>query len=123
MAQDRIDPTGRQTDRTTDRTTGPSEPRSWTDEERWWRENWRSRPYAREGRTFEDFQPGYRYGFESANRLRGREWDEAEPELRAGWEDYEHKGRSTWDEIKDSVRDAWDNLTGKDEDRDRHMRS
>lgn len=123
MAQEREGSrmTDRSADRTTDRTT--REPgSSWNDESRWWRENWQSRPYVREGRRFEDYEPGYRYGFESASRQQGRSWDEAEPELRAGWDRYEHKGRSTWEEIKDSVRDAWEHLTGSDREHGRHDR-
>lgn len=88
----------------------------WSDERRFWQDNYSSRPYAREGGDFREHEPGYRYGFESAQRHRGRDWEEVEPELRSGWESYEHRGesRSTWDNIKHSVRDAWDRVTGKD---------
>lgn len=97
----------------------------WTTEERFWRDNYSSRPYAGQNRDFDEFRPGYRYGFESASRHRGRNWDEVEPELRAGWDRYEHRGenRSTWEQIKDSVRDAWDRVTGDDDDRDRTTRN
>jgi hypothetical protein len=100
--------------------------RNWEDEERFWRDNYTSRPYAAQDRQFDEFRPGYRYGFESAQRHTGRDWNEAEPELRAGWDRYEHRGdnRSTWDQIKDSVRDAWDRVSGSDSGsdsgRDRH---
>lgn len=115
--------TGRASDRVTDRTVGErSGLRSWNDEERWWRENYRSRPYVEEGRDFEHYGPGYRYGYDSAGRYSGRSWSEAEPELRAGWDRYEHRNRSTWEEIKDSVRDAWEHLTGKDDEHGRHTR-
>jgi hypothetical protein len=92
----------------------------WHDERRYWQENYSSRPYARPDADFGEHEPGYRYGFESAHRHRGRDWNEVEPELRSGWDEYEHRGdnRSTWDSIKDSVRDAWDRVTGSD-DRDR----
>jgi hypothetical protein len=88
----------------------------WNEERRYWEQNYSSRPYARQDRGFADHEPGYRYGFESAQRHRGRDWDEVEPELRSGWERYEHRGsnESTWDSIKQSVRDAWDRVTGSD---------
>lgn len=97
-------------------------PSDWNTEERWWQENYTSRPYASEGRSFEELRPGYRYGYESARHHRGRNWNEVETELRAGWDRYEHRGesRSTWDQIKDSVRDAWDRVTG-DDDRDQRI--
>lgn len=92
----------------------------WTSEEEYWRENYRSRPYADENRSFDDYKPGYRYGYESADRLGKRPWNEAEPELRSGWDRYEGRGDSTWENIKDSVKDAWDRVTGSD---DRSTRS
>ena len=92
---------------------------TWEDEEGWWRENYAKRPYINRERDFEYYRGGYRYGFESAQRHRGRDWNEVEPELRSGWEGYPHRGRSTWDEIKASVRDAWDHLTADEHERHR----
>lgn len=102
-----------------DRTT-----RDWNEEDRFWRENYRSRPYTDENEGYERYQPGYRYGTEAARRHEGRPWNEAEPELRKGWQSYEHRGesRSTWDEIKDAARDAWDRVTGDDDTQDRSTR-
>ena len=85
----------------------------WNTEERWWRDNFSSRPYARSDRDFEYYRGGYRYGFENAGRYPNRSFDEVEPELRSGWDKYEHRGQSTWEDIKDSVRDAWHRVTGK----------
>lgn len=95
--------------------------RDWNDEDRFWRENYSSRPYASPDRDYEDFRPAYRFGTESAGRHRGRDWEDAEPELRRDWERYEHRGesRSTWEEIKDAARDAWDRVTGDDDETSR----
>jgi hypothetical protein len=82
----------------------------WGTEESYWRDGYRSRPYASADRDFDYYRPGYRYGFESANRHRGREWDEVEAELRAGWEEYEHRGDNAWSHMKDAVRDAWNRV-------------
>ena len=91
--------------------TGASD---WASEDSYWRSNFTSRPYARADRGYESYQPGYRYGFESANRHRGRQWSDAENELRAGWDRFEHRGQSTWEHVKDAVRDAWDRVRGRD---------
>lgn len=85
----------------------------WGSEERFWRENWERRPYVTADRTFEFYRPGYRYGFESATKYRGRDWNDAEVELRAGWDTYEHRGESRWEHVKDAVRDAWDRVRGR----------
>ena len=87
----------------------------WNAERDYWRTNFSSRPYARTDRPFEAYEPAYRYGYESANRYGGRQWQDVERDLRSGWDRYEHRGssKSTWEEIKDATRDAWDRVTGK----------
>ena len=84
----------------------------WDDEDAYWRTNYRDRPYGSSG-DYERFQPGYRFGFESASRYHGREWNDIEPELASSWGKYEHRGESTWEQVKGAVRDAWDRVTGK----------
>jgi hypothetical protein len=96
------------------RTTGMAD--DWATEEPWWRNNWSTRPYARSDRGFDYYGPAYRYGYESANRYRGKSWNEVEYDLRTGWDKYEHRGKSMWADIKDAVRDAWDRVTGKAHD-------
>jgi hypothetical protein len=86
----------------------------WVTEDNYWRTNFASRPYARADRGYEAFQPGYRYGFESAKRYPGRKWNEVESDLRSGWDRFEHRSQSTWENVKDAVRDAWDRVTGGD---------
>ena len=84
---------------------------TWNDEDTYWRSNYRNRPYGSSG-DYDRFQPGYRFGFESASRYRGRDWNDVEPELRSSWDNYEYRGNSTWEQIKDAARDAWDRVTG-----------
>ena len=95
-------------------TTGTTGLIDWTTEDAYWRQNYASRPYVRADRGYEYYQPGYRYGFESAQRYRGREWNEVESDVRRGWDRFEYRAQSTWENVKDAVRDAWDRVTGKD---------
>jgi hypothetical protein len=85
----------------------------WNRDRVWWRENFRNRPYAMADRTFEDYEPGYRYAYESYGQYKGRAFNDVESDLRTGWNTFEGRGRSTWENVKDSVRDAWDKLTGR----------
>ena len=87
--------------------------RDWSSEEAYWRGNFTSRPYVTSDRDFEYYRPGYRFGFESANRHRGREWSDVESDLRSGWDRYEHRGQSTWENVKDAVKDAWHRVSGR----------
>jgi hypothetical protein len=84
----------------------------WNDEDRYWRTNFSTRPYA-SGRNYDTFSGGYRYGWESAQRYPGRAWADVEPDLQRNWTSYEHRGSSTWEQVKDAVRDAWDRMTGQ----------
>lgn len=83
----------------------------WPTHESYWRENWKSRPYADAARSYEHYHPAYRYGHQSSSAHRGRKWDEVEGELRTGWDKYEHRGQSKWEEVKDAVKDAWHRAT------------
>jgi hypothetical protein len=88
-------------------------PHGWDDEDTYWRSNYRNRPYASSAdREYDYYQPGYRYGYESAGRYQNRSWDEVESDLSGNWNTYEHRGNSTWEQMKDAVRDAWDRMTG-----------
>jgi hypothetical protein len=84
----------------------------WDDEDQYWRSNYTSRPYA-SGRDYDSLRGGYRYGYESASRHKGRNWTDVERDLESGWNSYEHRGQSTWQQVKDAARDAWDRVTGK----------
>jgi hypothetical protein len=86
----------------------------WTRDRGWWRDNFMSRPYATADRTFEDYEPGYRYAYESYPRYKGRKFSDVEPDLRTGFTKFEGRGRSTWENVRESVRDAWDKLTGRE---------
>ena len=87
--------------------------RAWDDDDTYWRSNYRSRPYASSAdRDYDFYQPGYRYGYEAANRYRDRGWNDVESELSRDWNSYQYRGNSTWEQMKDAVRDAWDRVTG-----------
>jgi hypothetical protein len=85
---------------------------NWTDEDRYWRTNYGSRPYAT-GRDYDTLSGGYRYGVEAADRYPGRSWNDVESDLQRDWDTYQYRGGSTWEQMKDAVRDAWDRMTGR----------
>ena len=43
-------------------------------EDAYWRDNYKTRPYATSGASYEQFRPAYQYGWESAGRYRGRKF-------------------------------------------------
>ena len=86
---------------------------NWNDDRTWWQENFSTRPYVSVDRRLEDYEPAYRFGFQSLSRYHGRKWNAVEPSLRADWQHFDGRGESTWESVKDAVRDAWDSITGK----------
>lgn len=84
----------------------------WTAEDDYWRTNYSNRPYIGNETNYERWQPGYRYGWESAQRHQGKQWNDVENDLRSDWDRYEHRGQSTWEQMKAAVRDGWDRMVG-----------
>ena len=83
-----------------------------TAEDGYWRDNYMKRPYYRSSKSYSDYQPAYRFGWESAARseFRGRPFEDAEPDLEIGWERAKGSSREKWYEIRDAARDAWDRI-------------
>jgi hypothetical protein len=83
-----------------------------TAEDTYWRETYKSRPYVERERPYEDYQPAYRYGWESRARHPERSWDEAlERDLERGWE--KERGRSglSWQQAKPATQEAWQRVS------------
>jgi hypothetical protein len=64
----------------------------WAVEDEYWRTSYASRPYIGSNRDYHYWQPAYRYGYESAQRYQGRNWNDVENDLRSGWDSYPHRG-------------------------------
>jgi hypothetical protein len=80
----------------------------------YWRENYASRPYVRPATPYEEYEPAYRYGWESAGRAeyRGRHFEEIEPQLAQNWVSARGPSRHAWDEAKEATRDSWNRVRG-----------
>ena len=80
-----------------------------TGETEYWQHNYTTRPYYTKDHTWDDYQPAYKYGWESRAKYRDRKWDDKlETDLRTGWETTKGKSRLGWENAKNAVRDAWD---------------
>jgi hypothetical protein len=80
-----------------------------TVEDAYWRENYKHRPYVDQNRSYEDYQPAYRTGYEGYNRHSGtgRTYDEVEPDLRREYETNYGTSGLGWDHARHATRDAW----------------
>jgi hypothetical protein len=81
-----------------------------TTEDAYWKENYHNRPYVEKGTPYDDYQPAYRYGWESRAQHEGRRFEEVEPHLQTGWEKAKAESRLGWDKARHAARDAWDRV-------------
>lgn len=81
-----------------------------TEEDTYWRDHFRKRPYADETLSYDHYRPAYRYGWESRARLVGRRWDEVERDLERGWRENRGESRLGWSDAKLAARDAWQRI-------------
>jgi hypothetical protein len=85
-----------------------------TDEDAYWRDNYRNRPYYSATNSYEDdYYPAYRYGWESRTQHTGKKFDEVEGHLSSGWERAKGKSKLEWDKARHATRDAWDRVENK----------
>lgn len=78
-----------------------------TVEETYWRDNYSSRPYVKEGRPFDDYRPAYNYGVKSYAENADMTFDQAEPELMLGWDDVRGDSDIPWETAREASRDSW----------------
>lgn len=85
-----------------------------TAEDAFWLENYEGRPYVRSGVYYPEYQPAYRYGWESAARYPERSFEDLREELEREWDKQRGRSSLTWEGAKDAVRDAWDRVRSRD---------
>lgn len=80
-----------------------------TVEGQYWQKNFNTRPYYVTGKPYSEYEPAYRYGWESAGRpeYRGRKFEEVENDLEKGWDKAKGTTSQSWQDVKRATRDAW----------------
>jgi uncharacterized protein (TIGR02271 family) len=81
-----------------------------TAEDAYWRENYKTRPYASKDRDYTAYAPAYRLGWESRGTSKYNTFEEAEPELRSRWEREHASTGLGWDNARHASRDAWERI-------------
>ncbi len=80
-----------------------------------WRETFKTRPYARSGSSFDEYEPAYRYGIDAFDRYPERSFDAAEGDLSRDWETVRGTSSLDWERAKHAARDAWKRLSDSTE--------
>jgi hypothetical protein len=86
-----------------------------SEEERYWRENYKSRSYFQRGRDFPFYAAAYRFGWESASRMDyfGRRFEDVEKDLSTNWMRAHGNLRSGWDDVRGATRDAFERVQNR----------
>lgn len=78
-----------------------------TAEDAYWREQHTREPYYSADRSFDDYSPAYRTGYEGRGLHADRSFEDAEPELRSSYEANRGTSRLEWNDAKSASRAAW----------------
>lgn len=89
------------------------------EEDAYWREQHRERPYFHETRNTyadldydRDYRSAYQVGYGSRSQYDPNvEFEHVEPELRSKWENTKDQSRLSWEEAKYAAKDAWHRAT------------
>ena len=83
-----------------------------TSEATYWRENYKTRPYAKDA-SFDDYGPAYGYGVSSYAKYPGRSFDDVESDLSRDWDNARGKSSLRWENARNATRDAWERLDNR----------
>jgi phage tail tape-measure protein len=79
-------------------------------EHEYWKSNYSTRPYARDGAPYDEYAPAYQYGWESRQKNAGKNFSQIEQDLGQGWDKAKGKSKLGWSDAKGPTRDAWDRI-------------
>ncbi len=88
----------------------PSTNRNWTTENKYWRDNFVSRPYYKNNMDYSQYEPAYRYGTDLYAKYPNKRYDELDQKtLRSDWERMNGADLS-WDRANLAARDAYEHM-------------
>lgn len=79
-------------------------------EDKYWRDNYKTRPYAQKDLDYDHYSPAYRAGADSWSRNPDRSFEEVEPELQKNWGSNRGQSSLDWNNARPAARDAWERV-------------
>lgn len=71
---------------------------------------YREAPYYSSGREWNDYEPAYKYGYDTYGQYRGQKFEDVESELERNWDATRANSRLAWNEARGAVRDGWHHI-------------
>ena len=68
---------------------------------------YQERPYYKSGREWNDYEPAYKYGYDTYGQYQGRRFEDVESDLERGWDKTKANSRLAWADARGAVRDGW----------------
>lgn len=66
--------------------------------------------YYKNDRDWNDYQPAYRYGYDTYATNRGQNFEAVEPQLERDWDTRRGNSRLAWGEARGAVKDGWHHI-------------
>lgn len=83
-------------------------PVDWASQDSYWQQNYPSRPYHTTTKTYEIYQPAYRYGADIYSKNPGVTYDKLDQaQLRRDWQDARGTSQLSWEDANPATRDAY----------------
>jgi hypothetical protein len=79
-----------------------------TTEDNWLRDNFHSRPYVKQGDTFEKYHPAYRHGAMAESRYGEADFDSVEGDVKSEWDKLGDTVDYPWDDASGAVKDSYE---------------
>jgi uncharacterized protein YcfJ len=81
-----------------------------TEYNKYFESNYRNAPYYSAGRDWNDYEPAYKYGYDTYGQYRGQRFEDVEPQLERDWNSTKANSRLAWNEAKGAVKEGWHHI-------------
>ena len=71
---------------------------------------YRDTAYYASGRDWNDYEPAYKYGYDTYSQYRGQRFEDVEPDLERNWNATRANSRLEWNDARGAVRDGWHHI-------------
>ena len=72
--------------------------------------NYKSSPNYVSGSEWRDYEPAYKYGYDTYGQYQGQKFEQVEDKLERNWEGAKSESSLAWSDAKSAVRDGWHHI-------------
>ncbi|MEO5763224.1 MAG: hypothetical protein ABIR28_13035 [Vicinamibacteria bacterium] len=76
-------------------------------EDKYWKEQFKDAPHVDHTLEYVDYEPAYRFGWESYHRYEGRQFADLNVELQRDWDAHRADSPLTWEKARAATEAAW----------------